>query len=61
MEYILRGGRRAGFRTCVEGIETQAQHDLVASLAGDCYQGYYCCKPLPIEEFLAFYRDGRKA
>ena len=61
MEYILRGGRRAGFRTCVEGIETQAQHDLVASLAGDCYQGYYCCKPLPIEEFLAFYWDGRKA
>ena len=50
-----------GLRTCVEGIETQEQHDLVASLAGDCYQGYYCCKPLPIEEFLAFYRDGQKA
>ena len=61
MEYVLRGCQQVGLRTCVEGIETQEQHDLVASLAGDCYQGYYCCKPLPIEEFLAFYRDGQKA
>ncbi len=56
VEYILRGSRKAGFRTCVEGIETQEQYDLIASLAGDCYQGYYASKPVPIGEFLDFYR-----
>ncbi len=60
VEYILRGSRQAGFRTCVEGIETQEQHDLIASLAGDCYQGYYASKPAPIQEFLEFYRGNMK-
>ena len=54
-EYILRGSRQAGFRTCVEGIETQEQYDLIASLGGDCFQGYYASKPVPIREFLEFY------
>lgn len=61
MEYILRGSRQAGFRTCVEGIETQEQYDLIASLAGDCYQGYYASKPVPIQEFLGFYRGNTGA
>ncbi len=56
VEYILRGSRQAGFRTCVEGIETQEQHDLIASLTGDCYQGYYASKPVAIQDFLAFCR-----
>ena len=57
MECITRGSRMAGFRTCVEGIETREQHDLIASLAGDCYQGYYASRPIPIREFLDFYRE----
>ncbi|WP_298029586.1 EAL domain-containing protein [uncultured Dysosmobacter sp.] len=57
MECITRGSRMAGFRTCVEGIETREQHDLIASLAGDCYQGYYASRPIPIGEFLDFYRE----
>jgi len=56
VEYILRGSRRAGFRTCVEGIETQEQYDLIESLAGDCYQGYYATKPVTIPGFLEFCR-----
>lgn len=61
MELILKGSRQAGFRTCVEGIETQEQYDLIASLSGDCYQGYYCCKPIPIEGFLEFYSKNATA
>ncbi len=61
VEYILRGSRQAGFRTCVEGIETQEQYDLIASLAGDCYQGYYATRPVPIQGFLEFYRGRVKA
>ncbi len=56
MEHILEGSKQAGFRTCVEGIETQEEYDLIASISGDCYQGYYSSKPIPIEEFLEFYR-----
>ena len=52
MECIIQGSKRVGFCTCVEGIETKEQYDLIASLAGDCYQGYYACKPVPIGEFL---------
>ena len=33
---------------------------LITSLAGDCYQGYYACKPVPIGEFLDFYRGNIK-
>lgn len=61
VEYILQGSQKAGFRTCVEGIETQEQYDLIASLAGDCYQGYYASKPVPIREFLDFYRGNMGA
>jgi len=59
MEYILRGARRAGFRACVEGIETKEQYDLIASLGGDCYQGYYESRPVPIKEFLTHYDERR--
>jgi len=56
MESILQNAQKVGFRTCIEGIETREQHELIASLGGDYYQGYYASKPLPIESFLAFYR-----
>lgn len=56
MESVLQNSQKVGFRTCIEGIETQEQHELIASLGGDYYQGYYASKPLPIEGFLAFYR-----
>jgi len=57
MEHILECSREAGFRTCVEGIETQKQHDLIASISGNYYQGYYCSRPVPIREFLEIYRE----
>lgn len=57
MESILISAKKMGFRTCVEGVETQEQYDLIASLGGDCYQGYYATKPLAIEGFLGFCRE----
>ncbi len=56
MESIILISQKMGFRTCVEGIETKDQYDLIASLAGDCYQGYYATKPVPIDGFLPFYQ-----
>ncbi len=55
LENIVRISQNAGFRTCVEGIETQEQYELIASFEGDCYQGYYASKPVTIEKFLEFY------
>lgn len=55
VEGILQLSRKAGLSTCVEGIETQEQYELIASLGGYCYQGYYASKPVPIEGFLDFY------
>lgn len=56
MECILQSTKRVGLCTCVEGIETKEQCDLIADLGGNCYQGYYAAKPVPIAEFLDFYR-----
>jgi len=61
LESIVQNAQKAGFHTCVEGIETQEQYELVASLGGDYYQGYYSSKPAPIAEFLEFYRKNREA
>lgn len=61
MEGILHTARRGGFCTCIEGIETKEQYDLIASLGGDCYQGYYASRPVEIEAFLAFCRKNSKA
>ena len=59
LEHIIECARQAGYRTCIEGIETQEQYDLIASISGDCYQGYYSCRPVPIDEFLKFYQEYR--
>ncbi len=56
MEGLLYTAKKSGFCTCVEGIETKEEYDLIASLGGDCYQGYYASKPVPIGAFLDFYR-----
>jgi len=34
-----------------EGVESQKQLDYLASIGCEQYQGYYCSKPLPVEEF----------
>lgn len=57
LESIIWSAKKMGFRVCVEGIETKEQYDLINSLAGDCYQGYYASKPLSIDGFLAFYDE----
>lgn len=61
MEHILECCKQAGLHSCVEGIETKEQYDLISSISDDCYQGYYCSKPVPIEEFINFYKKNEGA
>ena len=43
-----------GLSVIAEGVETDAQRDLLASLGCNKYQGYLFSRPLPIEEFEVF-------
>ncbi|MCH7825938.1 MAG: EAL domain-containing protein, partial [Acidobacteria bacterium] len=42
-------GRDLELSIVAEGVETQAEWDLVASLGVDVVQGYFVAKPMPAE------------
>jgi diguanylate cyclase (GGDEF)-like protein/PAS domain S-box-containing protein len=46
-----------GFHVIAEGVETQAQQQLLLSQGCTHYQGYLYSKPVPVEEFEAFLRQ----
>ena len=56
-EAILRAsvemGRALGCRVVAEGVETEAQLELLAGLGVTYVQGYLLGRPMPPEEFLA--------
>ena len=56
---ILALGHSLGLGVIAEGVETEAQRDFLASSGCSAYQGYYFCRPLPIERFEAYMRERR--
>lgn len=53
-------GRDLELSVVAEGVETQAEWDLVASLGVDVVQGYFVAKPMPaeaIEDWIGDYRN----
>ncbi len=56
LQNTVRMIKEMNLKIVVEGIETEAQKDFVASLGCDYCQGYYFSKPLPKEEFLEYCR-----
>lgn len=43
-----------GFSVIAEGVETQAQRDILLEQGCRAYQGYYYSRPLPLDEFERF-------
>jgi EAL domain-containing protein (putative c-di-GMP-specific phosphodiesterase class I)/AmiR/NasT family two-component response regulator len=59
VESIIAIARRLGLRTVAEGIETEAQHEVLLSLNCDLGQGYLFAKPMPAAEWLQWMRSRR--
>lgn len=54
-EAIIVMAHKLGLKVIAEGVETQLQRDLLASVACDFGQGYLFAKPMPAEEFAIRY------
>jgi EAL domain-containing protein (putative c-di-GMP-specific phosphodiesterase class I) len=50
LEYSLRLARQLNLKTVAEGVETQADWDLLKDLGCDEMQGYHVARPMPGEE-----------
>ena len=54
---VLQLAAQLGLKTIAEGIETEAQRQLLAGLGCDEGQGYLFSRPLSADAFMAFLRD----
>ena len=56
---IIGLAQSLGLGVIAEGVETQAQRDLLVRFGCECYQGHLFCKALPIEELEEFMRSAQ--
>ncbi|WP_158540885.1 EAL domain-containing protein [Thiomonas sp. X19] len=53
---VLLLARELGLRVVAEGVETAEQLEFLRSHGCDTYQGYFCSRPVPADEFAALLR-----
>jgi EAL domain-containing protein (putative c-di-GMP-specific phosphodiesterase class I)/GGDEF domain-containing protein len=53
---IVAMAKSLGLSTVAEGVETAAQLELLKNMGCDQIQGYFFSRPLPAEDFVAFYK-----
>ena len=60
LEHIVQLSKSFQVTTVAEGVETEANHQLIRSLGCDYGQGYYYSRPISAEEFNQLYMKQRK-
>jgi EAL domain-containing protein (putative c-di-GMP-specific phosphodiesterase class I) len=56
---IISMAKSLGLKTIAEGVETQAQYDLLRSLGCEQVQGYLISRPVPEDEMFKLLTRGR--
>ena len=60
-EAMVAMAHKLAIRIIAEGVETEAQHDLLAAAGCDYAQGYLYSRPVPAADFeLMFFGEGRR-
>ena len=54
---LMRMAVRLGIETVTEGVETQEQVDFLCEVGCTRMQGYYFCKPVPMEEVIRRHKE----
>lgn len=54
IETVIAYAHHSGEKVIAEGVETKAQLDILKEMGCDYVQGYYFCKPLPLNELEAY-------
>jgi EAL domain-containing protein (putative c-di-GMP-specific phosphodiesterase class I) len=55
LQNIINLSGDLGIPSLTEGVETRDQRDMLLSMGCKMFQGYYFAKPMPLEDFEAFY------
>ncbi len=58
MTELMRMAMALNIRTVAEGVETKEQAEFLREIGCNKMQGYYFCKPIPLEEILERYDKG---
>jgi EAL domain-containing protein (putative c-di-GMP-specific phosphodiesterase class I) len=53
---IVAMAKSLGLTTVAEGVETAEQLELLKTMGCDQIQGYFFSRPLPADDFMAYYR-----
>lgn len=57
---IIAMAHSLNLRLVAEGVETEAQYELLRTLGCDEIQGYYCSPPVPAAKFVAYVRKNHE-
>jgi diguanylate cyclase (GGDEF)-like protein/PAS domain S-box-containing protein len=60
VQAIIAMAHKLGLSVVAEGVETEQQLAFLAAQGCNAYQGYLFSKPVPLEEFTACFRQGKR-
>ena len=57
VEIVMEIAQMLGVRTVAEGVEVEAQHEILKKIGVDLIQGFYYSRPVPADEFEKFIKE----